>query len=196
MLIKKAVQSLYDKKQITEQEYNLLNDNMPELEKAAVQISMDVPPHLVQDLANALRGFANKAKPSFGKTIFDIAKTIATGGAVATGGVLAGVELDKYLKSKRDVENAYNTMQEKVPALTEYPQDKIKDYFDVIKTFSPKTASNPLVAGALVQKMLEFGGVDHKLVQDLARMEMPQQSLAYEYAKSGLGGLAQPPKFD
>ena len=139
---------------------------------------------------------ADGSAPHLMKSIWEIAKQIAAGGAVATGGVLAGVELDKYLKSKRDIENSYNTMNEKVPALTEYPQDKIKDYFEVIKTFSPRSASNPLVAGALVHKMLEFGGVDHKLVQDLARMEMPQQSLVYEYAKSGLGGLAQPPKFD
>jgi hypothetical protein len=188
MLIKEAVQSLYDKKQITEQEYKLLNDNLPELEKTA-GVTIHIPGASISEGAQA-------SAPHLMKSIWEIAKQIAAGGAVATGGVLAGVELDKYLKSKRDIENSYNAMNEKVPALTEYPQDKIKDYFEVIKTFSPRSASNPLVAGALVHKMLEFGGVDHKLVQDLARMEMPQQSLAYEYAKSGLGGLAQPPKFD
>ena len=69
------------------------------------------------------------------------------------------------------VNKSFETMTQKVPQLAEKDQDQIRDYFDVIKTYSPRAASNPLVAGALVNKMMEFGGVDHKLVQDIADIE-------------------------
>ena len=84
-------------------------------------------------------------------------------------------------------------MQEKVPQLAEKDQEKLKDYFGVIKTFSPKAASNPLVAGHLVNKMMEFGGVDHKLIQDLSSIESGlsrpslTQSIAEAAAKSMVG---------
>ena len=64
---------------------------------------------------------------------------------------------------------------------------KIKDFgFDYIEICieDPKTIDtssikkeldriklSPLVAGALVNKMHQFGGVDHKLVQDLAHIQ-------------------------
>lgn len=66
---------------------------------------------------------------------------------------------------------AFKKMQEKVPSLKERDPEQVKDYFNVIQTFSPKAATNPLVAGALVNKMMEFGGVDHKLVQDISSIQ-------------------------
>ena len=162
MLIKEAAENLYKKNEITLEEYKTLQNCSDELEKGA----------------------------SF-ESLMSGARAAIPGVAVGTGAALAGLELYKLIKRHADISNAYNTMQEKVPSLTEYPQDKIKDYFEVIKTFSPKSASNPLVAGALVHKMLEFGGVDHKLVQDLNSMENTQPGLFYELAKSGLGGMVK-----
>lgn len=66
---------------------------------------------------------------------------------------------------------SFEAMPSKVPQLMDKNPQEIRDYFDVIKMFSPKAASNPLVAGALVNKMMEFGGVDHKLVQDISSLE-------------------------
>lgn len=69
------------------------------------------------------------------------------------------------------INNSFRKMQEMNPSLAEEDQNTVKQYFNVVKTFSPKSASNPLVAGALVNKMMQFGGVDHKLVQDLSSIE-------------------------
>jgi hypothetical protein len=164
MLIKEAVQSLFDKKQITIDEYNLLNNSINELEKISA-LSPNV------------------------SRVLDAARIGLLGLGAGTGLTLGGSELYKHLKQQSDIARSYNLMQEKVPALTEYPQDRIQDYFEVIKTFSPKSASNPLVAGALVHKMLEFGGVDHKLVQDLSSMENTHPGIFNEIAKAGLGGI-------
>jgi len=92
--------------------------------------------------------------------------------AVLGAGALAGKEVivDPLIQSMK-IKNSYDLMTKKVPQLAEKDQEQLKDYFNVIKTFSPRTASNPLVAGHLVNKMIEFGGVDHKLVQDIAAIE-------------------------
>lgn len=78
--------------------------------------------------------------------------------------------IDPAVRASR-IKKSLSSLIEKNPQLEEKDEEKIKDYFNIIKTFSPKSASNPLVAGALINKMMEFGGVDHKIVQDLASIE-------------------------
>lgn len=91
-------------------------------------------------------------------------------GTAAAG--LFGKELivDPLIRRSK-IKKSFNSMIKSVPQLEEKDQKQMKEYFNVVKTFSPKAASNPLVAGALVNKMMEFGGVDHKLVQDIASIE-------------------------
>ena len=186
MMIKEAAKNLYDRKEITEEEYNFLKENIEELEKKA-DVTIHIPGARVgEEAAKTTTGIV-------GRLFKNLRGPLPLAGITA-GGLFAGSELYKYLKQQSDISNSYKTMQEKVPSLTEYPQDRIKDYFEVVKTFSPKSASNPLVAGALVHKMLEFGGVDHKLVQDLSKMEISQPGIMYELAKASIGGMAQPPK--
>ncbi len=102
-------------------------------------------------------------------------------------GALGTVALSQLLKPAIEgakARMAFSKLVEKNPALEGKDPEKIKDYFNVIKTFSPKAASNPLVAGSLVNKMMEFGGVDHKLVQDIAAIQSGVQS------PSAIGELA------
>jgi hypothetical protein len=168
MMIKEAAKNLFDKNQITQEDFNFINEHSEEFEKIAINWN---------DIINA-------AKP--------IAAGIGTGAAAT----FTAEELYNKLSRHAAINKSYEQMQEKMPVLKEYPQEQIKDYFDVIKTFSPKSASNPLVAAALVHKMLEFGGVDHKLVQDIAHIESatPPTGFLYEIAKSTAGGMTQPPK--
>jgi hypothetical protein len=85
--------------------------------------------------------------------------------ALGIGAAAKEMIVDPILSSMR-IQDSYNNMRSVTPQLAGKTDKEIVDYFNVVKTFSPKAASNPLVAGALVNKMLEFGGVDHKLVQD------------------------------
>jgi hypothetical protein len=168
MIAKEAAKSLYEKKEITSEEYN-------EIIKCA---------DIIDDLEKTAAGTLARLLPTL------------QGGAVGLGlgaGVAAvGSELYNKLKQQADIKKSYNLMSEKMPVLNEYPQDKIKDYFEVVKIFSPLSASNPLVAGALVHKMLEFGGVDHKLIQDISNIRSNEPSgFLFEVAKSTVGGLSK-----
>jgi hypothetical protein len=108
-----------------------------------------------------------------GQAVKEVAQIL---GLTGLAGML-GAELAGKAKEVIQSQTAYDTMMKKIPQLSEYPEDEVKDFYSVVKTFSPKAASNPLVAGALVNKMLQFGGVDHKLVQDIANIEGEKRDL-------------------
>lgn len=121
-------------------------------------------------------------------------KDVLTTLALATIGGAATADLAERVKQKLALSSGYEKMVEKAPMLSEYPEDQIKDYYDVVKTFSPRAAANPLVAGALVNKMVQFGGVDHKLVQDIANIEGQQKNILIDIATKAGGAWASPDK--
>lgn len=115
---------------------------------------------------NVIRDIGSKAK-SFGLEVGDIAKPVAYTALAGSALAAAGTALHHGIQ----ISNTEREIINKNPELAQYDNALVKDYFDVIKTYSPQAARNPLVAGALVRKMIEFGGVDHKLVQDLGSIE-------------------------
>jgi len=139
--IKEAADSLLGKGEITQDEYNLLKN------KGAFELPKEA---------------------AFGDALKKILWPIAAVGGVTIGAKEAIVDpLVQHSKIKK----SFGQLKAKVPQLQEKDEEDIKDYFNVVKTFSPRAASNPLVAGALVNKMMEFGGVDHKLVQDISAIQ-------------------------
>jgi hypothetical protein len=105
----------------------------------------------------------------------------------AVGATVVGKEsiVDPIVQSVKS-EQSYKDMATHTPQLMEADQEKLRHYFDVIKTYSPHAAANPLVAGALVNKMMEFGGVDHKLVQDMINIQAGRPT--NEALKTMVGG--------
>ena len=116
---------------------------------------------------------------------------VAVGGALTllTAGALAKELIIDPISEKMKLDKSYKDMFVKVPQLKEMNPEQVRDYFDVVKTFSPHTASNPIVAGHIVNKMMEFGGVDHKLVQDL--MDMQGNIKNREISKAMIGQHAE-----
>ena len=186
--IQEAIDTLLANNEITQEEYNMAKE-------------AGLSPGFQQDLLSILKTMASaSAKPTptgfqagLQKVISSVRNPLLVT-AIAGGTGLAGKELIvDPIVDKIKINNSFEQMQEKVPQLAEKDQEKLKDYFGVIKTFSPKAASNPLVAGHLVNKMMEFGGVDHKLIQDLSSIESGlsrpslTQSIAETAAKSMVG---------
>ena len=125
------------------------------------------------DIISKIRRMATPAaKPSLQKRIVESAKEYALPAALVlgAGATAKNFIVDPIVDSAKS-EIAFKQMPSAVPQLENKDTDEMRRYFNVIKTFSPKSATNPLVAGALVNKMMEFGGVDHKLIQDLSTMQ-------------------------
>lgn len=136
-----------------------------------------------------------KAAGTFAGALWKIIKPLA--GAAFVGSVAKETMIDPIMDAKK-IKSSFDTMQKKVPQLQGKDKKQIKDYFDVVKTYSPKAAANPLVAGALVNKMVEFGGVDHKLVQDLAEIEsgIARPSIVRTGIEAAAKGFSSPGKMD
>ena len=96
-----------------------------------------------------------------------VAKAIATVGAAGLALDAVGREIGKA----HDINATRGKLIEYNPELASVDKKKIDDYFDIVKLYSPHAARNPLVAGSLINKMVQFGGVDHKLVQDISSLE-------------------------
>lgn len=88
----------------------------------------------------------------------------------ATGAVVKELAVDPFLQSRAE-KQTLEQLKQVTPQLQDIDDQTIKDYFGVIQTFSPRTATNPLVSGALVNKMIQFEGVDSNLVKDLATIQ-------------------------
>jgi len=166
MKIKLAADRLFAKGSITKEEHS-------QLEKLA---AVGAP---------AIAAGAKVASTLMGTTPAGKAATWFLGnvllpGAVFGGTALLGNELivDPIIERNK-MQQSFDLMKQKVPILQEQDEDTVKDYFSVIKQYAPRAASNPLVAGALVNKMIQFGGVDHKLVQDLASIQEGSPSTGF-----------------
>lgn len=107
--------------------------------------------------------------------------------AAGVGALAVGKEaiVDPIVQGMK-INKSYNQLAQYTPQLAEVDQDRIRNYFDVIKTYSPHAAANPLVAGALINKMNEFGGIDHKLVMDMINLQSGKSNL--ESLKTLVGG--------
>ena len=125
-----------------------------------------------------------------GQAIKEVAQSLGLAGLTSLIGVQAADKINQVVKAR----TAYDTMLQKLPQLNEHPENEVKDFYSVVKTFSPKAASNPLVAGALVNKMLQFGGVDHKLVQDIANIEGERKDIFGDIVSKAGQTLVQFPK--
>jgi len=162
MDVKTAIDNLLQRGDITKNEQ----------EKLAAAGLYAVLPEAASELARG-KGFT-----AAGQVIKNIAQTV---GISAFAG-LAGYQLYDLIKQKRNEAKGFNEMMKKTPILSEYPEEQVRDFYGVVQTFSPKSASNPLVSGALVNKMIQFGGVDHKIIQDLAQIEGPKKDILYDTA--------------
>lgn len=122
-------------------------------------------------------------------------------GLAGTAALIKEMVVDP-LSMKSKINKSFDLMQQKVPQLAEKDQDQLRDYFEVVKTYSPRAAANPLVAGALVNKMMEFGGVDHKLIQDISEIESNKEKpeatskMMDAAAKAGFNTLTNPGTYD
>ena len=155
--VKEAADNLLSKEEITQDEYNLIKESGLLEEK---------------ELTKEAVGKFKKALVMLRKHFVRPMKQLGVGAALTGAGIVAGKELVyDPIKSKLEISKSFKELPSKVPQLAEKDPKQLKEYFNVVKTFSPKAAANPLVAGALVNKMMEFGGVDHKLVQDISAIQ-------------------------
>jgi hypothetical protein len=151
--VKEAADSLLQRGEITQEEYNYIEKNG----------GFKVPEGISKFMANA------------GKAMNTTAGKVLAAGSAATGLLTAGyltkeLAVDPIVQSIK-LKNSYDQLMKKTPQLQSQDPETVKDYFNIVKTYSPAVAANPIVAGALVNKMIEFGGVDHKLIMDLLEMQ-------------------------
>lgn len=107
----------------------------------------------------------------------NIGKLMAYAGL--TAGASAGIHAigrhsrDKQLR--KDIESSYQEMFSEFPreltTLRERDPHKIQRTFEVLATYAPSLAANPLVAGSFVRQQAGLGVVDSNVIRQLAETQ-------------------------
>jgi len=109
--------------------------------------------------------------------------------ALGLSAIGSGIELGKPVVRAAQIHNSRNNLTKYNPELKDVDKNIVDGYFNVVKTFSPTAAKNPIVAGNLVNKMVEFGGVDHNLIKGLVDIQKGVNvgNVGSEIVSKGLG---------
>ena len=169
--VKEAAVALLSRGEITQDQFNLIEKNAGFIDvnfkalQDAYKASRSSIKNFAFDLSNkplhelvsngAQKGadaLAGAIKPAI-KYVNPVGVGLAATAAAAT--VAKEMFIDPAAERNK-INTSYDQIVEKTPALAGEDQSKIRDYFDVVKSFSPHAAANPLVAGSLVNKNGEF----------------------------------------
>jgi hypothetical protein len=142
-------------------------------EKEAVKIPSSI--------LNTFRGVPGKAKsmlggikdPIWAAATSNLAKLMALGGGISAGG--AGITAiqhsreDKAMRKK--IEKAYPAMLKLHPDLNEHDPQRVRRNFQVLATYAPSLAANPVVAGTWSVEHAQRGRIAPQEIKALAETQ-------------------------
>lgn len=88
-------------------------------------------------------------------------------GQLAVGAVVGAVGLGQLAIGRIQENHSYNQMLDLYPELKRENPERVKLYFDTIRSSAPGIAKQPLVAGSVVKRLVNFDGFDHAVYKDL-----------------------------
>jgi hypothetical protein len=89
-------------------------------------------------------------------------KPLAMLGAAGLGVSLAG-----QAWSNTQVQRSFQTMLQRYPELQRENPTRVKQLFETISRAAPDVAQDPMVAGSLIKRMLNYDGIDHATYMEL-----------------------------
>jgi hypothetical protein len=87
--------------------------------------------------------------------------------AAVVGGMGVAGAAGNYAMGQMAVQSSFKKMLQLYPELQRENPERVKTYFDSISQGSPDIASNPLVVGSLIKRMLNYDGFDTATYNEL-----------------------------
>lgn len=107
---------------------------------------------------------------------------LTNAGTIAAGGLM--LQGASMLNDHAKVQGGYKKMLNAYPELARENPERVRAYFDAIASGSPDIAAQPLVAGSLVKRMLNYDGFDPSTFQELAATQATIDRTKNETAKN------------
>ena len=96
----------------------------------------------------------------------------AVGGLATAGGVGVASALEALTsRIPRVNEDKLNLIIQQRPMLQSISKDRLMKYYAVINSAAPTVINDPMVAGSILERVVNFGGIDHTLMKELADAE-------------------------
>ena len=109
------------------------------------------------------------------------APALLIGGTTLMGGAVLAPAIERSKQKK-----AYKNM---VTERGLEDNKETQDYFNVVRTFSPLAATNPIVAATMVNRMKEFGGVDPNMVAAMTNIKSQENKAGPALAVAAAGAI-------
>jgi len=86
---------------------------------------------------------------------------------MAVGAAGLAVSAGGQLWSNVQVQRSFQTMLQRYPELQRENPTRVKQLFETISNAAPDVAKDPMVAGSLIKRMLNYDGIDHATYMEL-----------------------------
>lgn len=99
---------------------------------------------------------------------------MGVGAAAMVGAGLTAISLIDKMTSKAPMvtDQQLDLVLKNRPNLQGLDREKLKEYYTIILRAAPTVSREPMVAGALLERIVNYGGVDHSLMKELAEAEI------------------------
>ena len=130
---------------------------------------------------NGHTDFTEKVAASPKNTVLEaldyFAKSPIKAMGVGLGTAIAARQVYSPIEDAYKSEQAYPEMFNKFPELKNANQEKVDDYWNIMREYSPAMTHNPIVAGQFIKNMMDFGmeGIDHPTLKSLIDIQGAQE---------------------
>lgn len=86
---------------------------------------------------------------------------------LAVGAAGLGVSMAGQAWGNVQIQKSFQTMLQRYPELQRENPTRVKQLFETISNAAPDVAKDPMVAGSLIKRMLNYDGIDHATYMEL-----------------------------
>lgn len=105
------------------------------------------------------------------KEYLRLGTALAAANAVVSALIPVAARTGEKLIHGQRVRDTYPKMMDRFPDLKEYPEQDVKERFEVLDKYAPSLTENPLVAGTFIKNQLQYEGIDASALKDITQTQ-------------------------
>jgi hypothetical protein len=86
-------------------------------------------------------------------------------------GIMGAAQLGKSFLPPGDIDKKLDRLIQLKPSLASVDRNLLSKYYKTINETAPEATSNPIVAASLLERIINYGGIDHTILKELADTE-------------------------
>ena len=153
-------------------EYRKLRDVLKERLKTSISSGTSTAKDL-KEMSNAVRELNFLSRETSIPYNIQEVRSMLVSPFLAGLGVYGAAQLGKNLipTSNRNVDSQLDRMIQLKPSLASIDRGLLTKYYKILTETAPEATNNPIVAASLLERVINYGGIDHTILKELADTE-------------------------